>query len=227
MNLSFDGANTKVYDDVITEEEFKNIFDFINGHPFTFRHPVGEWNKVWDLSKGRILRGNNFFWLLGETPEYRGDKTCLIPFINQVNKIIPESNLFDTDQKLIVHMTPYCYGAGAGLSWHDDRHYLGAATFYCHNHWSPEWGGEFVTVEANNYIIEDKQKIKWGVFDNSELHNLIMKNSVGNFFYPNPNRLVVNKGGSNGILHKINNTTVDSSPRLSLQCFIRLADTDE
>ena len=30
MNLSFDGANTKVYDDVITEEEFKNIFDFIN-----------------------------------------------------------------------------------------------------------------------------------------------------------------------------------------------------
>ena len=75
MNLSFDGANTKVYDDVITEEEFKNIFDFINGHPFTFRHPVGEWNKVWDLSKGRILRGNNFFWLLGETPEYRGDNT--------------------------------------------------------------------------------------------------------------------------------------------------------
>ena len=58
-------------------------------------------------------------------------------------------------------------------------------------------------------------------------HNLIMKNSVGNFFYPNPNRLVVNKGGSNGILHKINNTTVDSSPRFLLQCFIRLADTDD
>ena len=61
MNLSFDGANTKVYDDVITEEEFKNIFDFINGHPFTFRHPVGEWNKVWDCQKEE---GNNFsgYW---------------------------------------------------------------------------------------------------------------------------------------------------------------------
>ena len=106
MNLSFDGANTKVYDDVITEEEFKNIFDFINGHPFTFRHPVGEWNKVWDLSKGRILRGNNFFWLLGETPEYRGDNTCLITFINQVNKIITKDRKEELKDFLKIHHRP-------------------------------------------------------------------------------------------------------------------------
>lgn len=75
---------------------------------------------------------------------------------------------------------------GTGLSWHNDSNYLGAFTFYCHNYWSPEWGGEFMTLEANEYIELDKKKIPWKVFDNQELYNLLMESGSGNFFILSP-----------------------------------------
>ena len=50
--------------------------------------------------------------------------------------------------------------------------------------------------------------------------NLIMEKGSGDFFYPKPNRAIVNKGGKHGILHKVNQSTVNSSPRLTLQCFV-------
>lgn len=59
------------------------------------------------------------------------------------------------------------------------------------------------------------------VFDNQELYDVIMEHGIGHFFYPKPNRLVINKGGNRGILHKVNKSTIDSKPRLTLQGFIR------
>lgn len=221
MKLSFDSDNVKVYDDVLIEEDFNNLFDFINNISYSFTHPDGEWNKSWNLSRGRILRSNTLTWKLGCVPTVDYFYEPLIPFVETVNKIIIESDVLDTSRSILVHMTPYCYGPGSGLSWHDDRCYIAALSFYSHKYWSPEWGGEFVTIEANDRVISDRNDIQCGVFDKSKLHSLIMKNSVGNFFYPNPNRVVINKGGVNGILHKINDTTIDSSPRLSLQCFMQ------
>ena len=221
MNFLFDGENTKVYDNVISDGEFDEVFNFLNYHPYIFKQSLGEWNKVWNFSDGQILMGNDFIWPYNKIPPLRDQDKCLYPLIGSINKIIEKTNFFDCSNIRTVNMTPYCWPPGTGLSWHNDSNYLGAVTFYAHKYWSPEWGGEFLTCEANKYILEDKKKITWKVFDNTELHDLLMEEGSGNYFYPKPNRLIINKGGSNGILHKVNKSTSNSNPRLTLQCFIR------
>ena len=220
MNLLFDGENTKVYDNVLSEKDFQDLFDFLNYHPYIFKQSLGEWNKVWNFSDGQILMGNDFIWTLNKIPPLKQDDKCLSFLIEKINLIIEQSNLFDIGQIRTINMTPYCWPPGTGLSWHNDSNYLGAVTFYGHHYWSPEWGGEFITCEANKYILKNKKDITWKVFDNQQLYDVLMEEGAGNYFYPKPNRLIINKGGSNGILHKVNKSTLNSNPRLTLQCFI-------
>jgi hypothetical protein len=221
MKLLFDGLNTKVYDNVLDSDSFGSLFDFLNYHPYTFRQSHGEWNKVWNFSDGQILMGEEYIWPIGKVPPFKDERRILLNLIEKINSFIVESNLFDCGEISTISMTPYCWPPGTGLSWHNDSKYLGAITFYGHHYWSPEWGGEFVTCEANKYIIEDKNNITWKVFDNKELFDLLMEEGTGNYFYPKPNRMIINKGGRNGILHKVNKSTLNSNPRLTLQCFIR------
>jgi len=224
MKLTFDAKNTKVYDEFVSEKDFLEIFDLQNFQPYAFRSSHGEWNKVWNLSDGQILMGKKYLWPYGKVPPLDKMERCLIPFIESVNKTIEHSGLFDVEQISTISLTPYCWPAETGLSWHNDSNYLGALTFYCHKYWSPEWGGEFITCEADDYIIENKEDITWKVFDNQELYDMIMDKGNGNYFYPKPNRAILNKGGTSGILHKVNRSSRNSSPRLTLQCFINKKD---
>jgi len=221
MKLLFDGENTKVYDDILSKDNFEELFDFLNYHPYIFKESLGEWNKIWNFSDGQILIGNSFIWTLNKVPPVKEYTKSLTALIETINVIVEQSHFFNCSNIRTLNMTPYCWPPGTGLGWHNDSNYLGAVTFYGHQYWSPEWGGEFITCEANKYIVEDKKKITWKVFDNKELHDLLMIEGSGNYFYPKPNRLIINKGGANGILHKVNKSTLNSNPRLTLQCFIK------
>ena len=223
MKLFFDANNTKVFDDVLDPEDFSSIFDMFNYQPYIFRESQGEWNKVWSLKDGQILMGRQVMWAINEEPDLDGEYKTLLPYIRKVNDMITNSGLFDLDDVSMISMTPYVWPPETGLSWHNDSHYLGAVTFYTHKEWNPEWGGEFLTCEANEYIQENKENLTWKIFDNNDLHSLIMENGSGHYFYPKPNRAIVNKGGKHGILHKVNKSTANSGPRLTLQCFIHSA----
>lgn len=212
--------NIKVYDNFLEQEELSEIFEYMNDTSYMFRQALGEWNKVWNLSDGQILMGQEIVWPFKKMPPIVKETEALEPFIRKINETIESSELFDVSRITKISLTPYCWPPGTGLSWHNDSNYLGAFTFYCHNYWSPEWGGEFMTLEANEYIELDKKKIPWKVFDNQELYNLLMEGGSGNFFHSKPNRLILNKGGDKGILHKVAKTTTDSKPRLTLQGFI-------
>lgn len=221
MRLTVDAKNTKVYDDVLSKEDFDILFDYYNQIPLVFKQILGEWNKVWSFSDGQILVGNEILFPFGRTPPlHPGDKP-LIGLIERISELVIQTGFFNLEDSKGAIMTPFCWPPGTGLSWHNDSKYLGAFTFYAHNYWSPEWGGEFLTVEADEYIIDNKKEINWKVFDNQELYDVIMEKGVGNFFHPKPNRLIINKGGDKGILHKVNKSTVDSRARLTFQGFIR------
>lgn len=220
MKLFFDANNTKVFDDVLDPEDFSSLFDTFNYQPYVFRESQGEWNKVWTLTNGQILMGRQVMWAFGEEPNLAEGYKTFLPYIKQVNSMIRNSGLFNLEEVSMISMTPYCWPPGTGLSWHNDSNYLGAVTFYAHREWNPEWGGEFLTCEANEYIQENKENLTWKIFDNKELMDLLMEGASGNYFYPKPNRAIVNKGGQHGILHKVNQSTMNSSPRLTLQCFI-------
>lgn len=220
MKLVVDAKNTKVYDDVLTPEEFKIVFDYYNYIPLVFKVVQGEWNRVWTFSDGQILVGReNYFPVKGEDFALRDSDNILLDMVSKIQNCIQETGFFEDNLGAV--MTPFCWPPGTGLSWHNDSNYRGAFTFYAHNYWSPEWGGEFLTVEAEEYILDNKKDITWKVFDNQELFDLIMDKGIGHFFHPKPNRLIINKGGDCGILHKVNKSTSDSRPRLTFQGFIK------
>lgn len=69
----------------------------------------------------------------------------------------------------------FVYPLGTGLDWHDDGgRYSGAFSYYAHETWRPQWGGELLIA--------------------------VGKKMNGEFVLPLPNRLVVLKGG---VPHKI------------------------
>jgi hypothetical protein len=221
MKITVDSKNTKVYDDVLTEDEFECLFTYYNYIPFVFKQIQGEWNKVWSFSDGQILVGKETIFPIGKTPPLHPEDKPLITLIEKVSDIIKDTGFFNDGDIGRAIMTPFCWPPGTGLSWHNDSNYSGAFTFYVHNYWSPEWGGEFLTVEADEYILDNKKDVTWKVFDNQELYDIILREGVGNFFHPKPNRLIVNKGGDRGILHKVNKSTIDSKARLTFQGFIK------
>jgi hypothetical protein len=221
MDLTLDLRNTRVFDNVLSKEQFAELFDWYNAIPLVNKAAQGEWNKSWNLGDGNILIGHQLAWALEEPPKLNPPHTILEPVIDAIVKTLRDFKLVEDNANIEFSMTPYCWPAGTGLAWHNDSTYLGAFTYYCHNRWNPEWGGEFITVEGDDYIQEDKSDLKWRVFDNSELHELIMSKGHGHFIHPKPNRLIINKGGKKGILHKVARTTPDSGPRLTLQGFIR------
>jgi Rps23 Pro-64 3,4-dihydroxylase Tpa1-like proline 4-hydroxylase len=224
MELILNFNNTKVYDDVLSASDFTQLFDWYNAIPLVNKVAQGVWNKTWNLSDGNILVGQERNWSSTALPKLEDHDLPVLPFINQATESVLNSGLFDDDTVIDFAMTPFCWPAGTGLSWHNDSNYIGAFTYYCHNHWNPEWGGEFLTVEADQYILDDKTAVKWRVFDNRELHELILNHGHGHFIHPKPNRMIINKGGTRGILHKVARSTVNSGPRLTLQGFIRKHD---
>ncbi len=202
MNLIFDSEHVKVYDDVLPEEDFDILFEWFNKIPFFFPQSEGVWNEVWDANTD-VLKGQPFYFPTGKIPPLDGIDKAVIPVIEKVSTVIQYGK---------VAMSPYYYMAGSGLKWHNDSSYKEAFTFYCHKHWSPDWGGEFMTIDLK----EEDKNIVWKRFDNQELFDLIVSRGIGQFFHPKPNRLIVNSG----ILHKINETNKKSSARLTLQGFI-------
>ena len=203
MNLVFDSEHVKVYDDVLPEEDFAMLFEWFNKIPFmNIQAAEGIWNRVWNPD-AKVLKGQPIYFPAGRIPPLDGIDKSLIAIIEKINTVIFHGK---------ITMTPYYYMAGSGLNWHNDRRHEKAFTFYCHQDWSPEWGGEFQTLDLKG---EDKKMI-WRVFDNKELFDAMINKGIGQFFHPKPNRLIVNSD----IMHKINTTSTDSSPRLSLQGFI-------
>ena len=199
MKLVFDSAHVQVYDDVLSKDEFSSVFDWFNFIPLAFKSAQGEWNRLWSFDS-QVLSGVPIVFPSGRVPPFQGDDKVLIPLVEKINSTLMDGR---------VTMTPYCYPPGSGLTWHNDSNYKGAFTFYCHNYWSPEWGGEFQSIEVNG-------DVTWKIFDNQELYDLIMSEGIGNFVHPKPNRLIINSG----ILHKVNKTTTNSRARLTLQGFV-------
>ena len=223
MNYSLDLQNTKVIDNLLSADEFATVNNWMNDAPYVFKNTTGTWNKVWSIDDGEVLHSQPI--LLNaklELHNFFPELIPLMPFIEKIPELLKNVNLFDLEKVKSVIITPYVYPPSTSLSWHSDSNYAGAFTFYTHKYWNANWGGEFLTVEGDEYIDRAKKNnIKWRVFDNEDLENLIMEKGTGHFVYPKPNRIVFNKSGEYGILHKVNKSTSRAKERLTLQGFLR------
>ena len=55
MKLTFDANNTKVYDNILDQTQFKKLFNFMNFVPMVHKRSHGEWNRVWGFGDGSTL----------------------------------------------------------------------------------------------------------------------------------------------------------------------------
>ena len=216
MRKVLDLKNVQVFDDVLKHEQFQKLFDWYNSLPFIWKDAQQEWNKSWSTTDGSILISKKMLFNSTLTDRLLVEDAPLQPFLDQVSSVL---SFFNTEAIEKIGITPYVWPPGVGLSWHSDSNYEGAITYYAHNYWSSNWSGEFLTVEGDSYL-EKPDDLKWRVFDNSQLDELIMNHGIGNFIQPKPNRLVLSKAGANGILHKVNRSTLQARDRLTLQGFL-------
>lgn len=217
MKKVLDYNNIQVFDDVISAEEFQKLHDWFNAIPYAWKNAQEEWNKSWSTTDGSILLGQKMMFCSELNEALHEDDQALRPILNQIRQVVDETIGIDKVEK--IGLTPYVWPPGVGLSWHSDSNYIGTFTYYVHKQWGANWSGEFLTVEANEYI-EKPNGLKWRVFDNQELDDLIVDHGIGHFIHPKPNRLVIGKAGDNGILHKVNRSTLQAKDRLTLQGFL-------
>lgn len=223
MKTALKLQNTAVYDEALSIDDFNRVSEWMNYIPYMFKNSTGLWNRVWHTSDGEILNSqsihiNEDFSIAQYQPEYEP----VLPFIKALQTQLQDCGLFDVTEIKSIALTPYVWPATTSLSWHSDSDYVGAFTFYVHKHWNPNWGGEFLTVEGDEYIPQEKKDgVKWKVFDNKQVDEMILDKGVGHFIMPKPNRIVFNKGGKQGILHKVAKSTPQATDRLTLQGFLR------
>lgn len=164
----------EIYDNFLDTETFKEIQEEAK----TLRYErIALGNDIaYKTDTGDIYKTHNKFW--SENP------TAFDKFFNAMHKLNLPSNVFS----LMVHV----YEPGAEISWHKDYSSKASYSFYLHNEWRSEWGGQLLTTDA-----VDKYNHNGNVFEHRQD---VMNPGIGKYYEPLPNRLVIIKDE----LHKVN-----------------------
>lgn len=213
-------GDAQVFDNVLSAEDFAQIWLFMNAVPYS-RSDAQQWAKVWNLADGAILRGPQWMaaqpkWSL-ETPNEQlpNDPDALINLLTAVREICGRIKGMPGINRIA--MLPYVWPPKSSISWHTDGTQtdsarVGAFTFYAHKEWNCEWGGEFLISAATG--IEEMDVLP---FDNRVGSQKIMEDGFGTWVSPKPNRLLINPSS---MFHKVSKTTEGAAPRLSIQGFL-------
>lgn len=199
-----DNKEYAILDGVLEENVFKEFHSFFhNDLDFAYRALTG-WQKVWKISDGLILSGPPFH-------NSKSPHNNMMDVLGQIISILAEkhfSNILGTkgvdwDD---FFMTPYIYPVGTKISWHNDYKYAGAAIFYAHNFWDPNWGGELFLAKTKKSIpsLEDTKKDSFSnaIFKNrAGLTSHLNDVGMGTYISPLPNRMAITKGQ---VWHSIN-----------------------
>jgi len=164
----------EVYDNFLDEQTFKDIQQEAKSLKYELI-PLGD-DVAYKLDTGSIYKTHNKFW--SDEPK------AFHKFFEAMHNLDLPSDVFS----LMAHI----YEPGAEISWHRDYSSLASYSFYIHNEWRSEWGGQLLTTDA-----EDTEGNNGTVFDHRQD---VIKPGVGKYYEPLPNRLVIIKGG----LHKVN-----------------------
>lgn len=220
-----------IYDGVLSEDQLDELMQFVLDQPFIPVH-MNKWSKVWSLTDGSPYITRSFFSkenkLLQNGSENGNDEMEEDPFdiyptgdtiddvfsaINSLKKEIEPLVGRENSDWDRFSAAAFVYPQNAGLSWHTDQgNYTGAFTFYLPQQWKPEWGGElFVEAQlSGNSQASTSSMSKDNGSNTEEASSSEVKQSLGYFISPIPNRLVIIKGGTP---HKINRVAPASGDR--------------
>lgn len=147
--------------------------------------------EVSKLEYSPVTLGNDPFYKLDSgvihksARKYWPDKTG--PFEKFFERML-ELNLPTEEFSMMVHV----YQPGAELTWHNDGHLPGAYTFYIHDDWESNWGGELMISDPVKTEVPSR-----GVLDHRQD---VLDPGMGRYVMPIPNRLVIMEGNE---IHKV------------------------
>jgi hypothetical protein len=222
MRVLINEPGLVVLDDFLDESAMVSLWKGMNLIPY--RSTIAqEWNKVWTVRDGAIFRGGQIEldgsgtlqkWDLD--PRYDLDEIVplfagLFGAVGQLGRSVEQLAAVNR-----IALLPYMWPPKTSISWHSDGYdgkgRVGAFTLYVHKEWNVEWGGEFLLSRERGFGVES-----YSVFDNTDMNRTILREGVGLWIAPKPNRLNVLLDDS---LHKVTKTTEDASPRLTIQGFL-------
>jgi hypothetical protein len=144
-----------VYDDVLTPDEFKQLFGYLNSIDYHSVHALGR-KKVWRLHDGDPLRSRAGWYRVDENaPADQLVFPTNTPIDRLVQWIVDRTGELEGlvgkpgAQWQRFSFAPYIYPQGSGLSLHQDGNniYSGAYTFFAHPDWRLHWGGHLMVLD--------------------------------------------------------------------------------
>lgn len=183
-----------IYDDVLDENQFKNVWNSIQSDEYVFPH-VSSWTKVWRLTDGSPI-GTRDYGLL-EKP-YKNYMDLMFLLITEAAKkhseiILPWNNMA---------LRSYLYPRDTKLNWHNDQGYKGAAIFYAHPYWGSTWGGELMIAQT-----PETDHVSPPHLDHRMEDAFLNQYGIGTYINSKPNRLVLTRPG---VWHSINRVDKDA-----------------
>lgn len=176
-----------VYDDVLDEQQFSNLYSYVKNEKYTIPHVAG-WEKVWKLTDSFPMGGPPYY---KTKMPFNNSLDIIAHYILEISKI--HKNLIGDFEE--VTFRSYLYPYGSKLSWHNDQGYKGAAIFYSHKEWKSGWGGELMVAHVPNDL------------SGLDEENTVSRFGIGHYISCKPNRLVLTKAG---VWHSINRVDVNA-----------------
>jgi hypothetical protein len=213
MEVTFDINLARVWDNCLDPKDFDELYTWFNRLEW-WRHSSGRpQDPVWSTTDGDPLIAKPVKFTIEELVDLPETvEPVLVPLL----KVLASGlSFFNRDLVDHIELVPFAYPPGSGMSWHQDRHALGAITFYMHYEWKSSWGGELLL--APNVKLDDKDEEHYHRFDHNSIDSKLETVGRGHWISPRPNRMVSVK---TPVVHKINRTTAQAGDRLSFQVWV-------
>jgi hypothetical protein len=217
MKCVFKNEQYGVFDDVLSPEHFELLWHCVQIQEHRSVHH-DSWHRIWPLTGGDVLRSPILYSSFPEDIDM--GPGCVYPSHTAMDllleSLLAHLGIFEPwvgqegQEWTTLTACSYLYPPGSGLSWHHDRFYSGAYTFYAHPQWNSDWGGELMIADpaCRNWstpkvevLGAEQRRSLPAALDNRAESERLMNPGVGSFVLPKPNRLVLLAGG---VYHRIN-----------------------
>lgn len=194
MKKTLETEDFVIYDNVLDENQFKEVWQSVQREDYTTPH-INGWSKVWRLTDGSCIGGKSYDIAQAPFNNYMD----LMQFII-INAVKLNENLVNEWTKLTLRS--YLYPRNTKLNWHNDLGYKGAAIFYAHPFWASTWGGELMLARTpqNSHVPSPH-------LDHDFEDKFLEFHGYGTYITCKPNRLVITRPG---VWHAINRVDPDA-----------------
>ena len=204
-----------IYDDVLPPDMFARLVGDLQRLRYDYRN--SEWRKLWPLGDPASVSSDAFHW--SRKPFGFGLDLVASAIEDRIRDSYSTGLL--AEEWAEIGFRVYIHPPGSRLKCHSDSpKNVGAAVYYAHKEWHPEWGGELVFPEVSPIETWGPERLSDGPIDNSRMRDAIAQTFLGEYVAPKPNRLVVIRGG---VWHYTNrvDTSAGDNARVSIASFLQ------